>query len=248
MKFRNLRWHNGFHGGLCCAALVLSGCGPRVRIPPLSPERLHLPGVLPTADSRAGLARSLAPVLYIHRDETFPLERVVAVIHPDRRLIAYHLLWRDDVHGAWIPFTRATDQEIVWIGYDSTLAPTEMWTYWHGKILRTDWRDRGTPLVNVQWGKHGSLPRGVIESDLPRWGKLPSFYLFTWAGLWDTWLGTLTRPGPVCFCRGYDRYREFTRPLVLGERVDVVAELLDPAPVLSAVFGKYSRKPPWPDS
>ena len=221
-----------------------SACGPRVRIPALAP--LDLPGVLPAGHELANLARSLAPVLYVHRDERFPLERVVAVVHPDQPVIAYHLLWRDDVHGAWIPGTRATDQEIVWIGYDSTLAPTQMWTYWHGKILRTDWRDRGTPLVNVQWGKHGSLPRGIIESDLPRSGKLPSFYLFTWIGVWDTWLGTLTRPGPACFCRGYGRYREFNRPIVLGDRIDVVALLRDPDSVLSAVFGRYSRKPPWP--
>ena len=85
------------------------------------------------------LARSLAPVLYLQRDERFPLSRVVAVIHPAKRIIAYHLLWRDDVNGSWIPFTVATDQEIVWVGYDQSGAPTEVWTYWHGTILHTPW-------------------------------------------------------------------------------------------------------------
>jgi hypothetical protein len=204
-------------------------------------------GVIASSDARAQLAMALAPVLYVQRDERFPLERVVAVLHPEKRIIAYHLLWRDDVHGAWIPFTKATDQEIVWIGYDSTFAPTEMWTYWHGKILHTNWEHR-TALVDVQWGKHGSLPRGVVESDLPRSGKLPSFYLFSWIGLWDTLLGRLSRPGPVCFCHGYGRYREYTRPILLGARLDVIAALVDPHPVLSAVFGRYSEKPPWPPS
>jgi hypothetical protein len=207
-----------------------------------------MPGVLAPSDDGARLARSLAPVLFLQRDETFALERVVAVLHPTERIVAYHLLWRDDAHGAWIPFTTATDQEIVWVGYDSTGAPERMWTYWHGKILHTQWLDRGPVLVDVQWGKHGSLPRNVVESDLPRLGKLNAFYAFAWLGIWDIWLGTLTRPGPSCFCHGYGRYREFTKPLLLGERIDVVARLESPQPVLSAVFGKYSRKKPWPQS
>lgn len=225
--------------------LSATGCGPRANIPP-RPVSLALPGVLSADDDGARLARSLAPVLFLQRDESFALERVVAVLHPAERIVAYHLLWRDDAHGAWIPFTTATDQEIVWVGYDTTGAPERLWTYWHGKVLHTEWRDRGTVLVDVQWGKHGSLPRNVVESDLPAFGKLNGFFLFTWLGIWDIWLGTLTRPGPSCFCRGYGRYREFTKPLVLGERIDVVARLESPRQVLSAVFGKYSRKDPWP--
>lgn len=229
---------------LICVALS-TACGPRANIPPRSAPN-SMPGVLAVDDEGARLARSLAPVLFLQRDETFPLERVVAVLHPTDRVIAYHLLWRDDAHGAWIPFTTATDQEIVWVGYDSTGAPERMWTYWHGKVLHTPWRDRGPVLVDVQWGKHGSLPRSVVESDLPRFAKLNAFYAFAWLGIWDVWLGTLTRPGPTCFCHGYGRYREFTKPLVLGERVDVVARLEDPQPLLRAVFGKFSRKKPWP--
>lgn len=239
-----LRLANRMRIVLICAAV--SACGPRVNIPPRAGP-LAMPGVLATEHEKARIARALAPVLFLHRDESFPLERVVAVVHPTQRIVAYHLLWRDDAHGAWIPFTTATDQEIVWVGYDSTGAPERLWTYWHGKILHTAWRDRGPVLIDVQWGKHGSLPRNVIESDLPRFGKLNAFYAFAWLGIWDLWLGTLTRPGPSCFCHGYRRYREFTKPLVLGERIDVVAELEDPGTLLTAVFGKYSRKKPWPE-
>jgi hypothetical protein len=228
--------------------VALAACGPRGRIPPRPASPEALPGGVPDGSPDAMLARSVAPVLFLHRDEWFPLERVVAVIHPRERVIAYHLLWRDDVHGAWIPFTKATDQEVVWVGYDSTGAPTDLWSYWHGKILRTDWRHRGTPTFNVQWGKHGSLPRGVIESDLPSVGKLNSYYLFTWIGLPDIYLGKLSRPGPGCFCRGYDRYREFNRPLRVSERIDIVARTENPHPLLQSVFGRpYSKKPNWPE-
>ena len=32
----------------------------------------------------------------------------------------------------------------------------------------------------------------------------------------------LTRKGPLCFCHGYRRYREFTRPLLVSGRLDPV--------------------------
>jgi len=227
-------------------ALVAVACGPRAKIP-ARPDPQALPGALTEGADLSRLARSLAPVLFLQRDEWFPLSRVVAVVHPTRRIVAYHLLWRDDVHGSWIPFTVPTDQEIVWVGYDSSGAPTDLWAFWHGNILHTDWRDRGTVTVDVQWGKHGSMPRGVIESDLPGLRKLNGFYAVTWLGLWDMWLGKLTRPGPGCFCHGYRRFRDFSRPLVLGERLDAVTQTSDPRPILTAVFGKrYSKKRPWP--
>ena len=228
-------------------AFALIGCGPRASIPPRPVEPQLVRDAISRDDPGYDLARALAPVLYLQRDEEFPLERVVAVLHPTQRVVAYHLLWRDDVHGSWIPFTVPTDQELVWVGYDTSGAPTDMWTFWHGSILHTSWRDRGTITVNVQWGKHGSLPRGLIESDLPGLRKLNAFYAFSWAGVWDMWLGLLTRPGPGCFCYSYRRYREFTRPLVLGDRIDVVARAVDPKPLLAEVFGKsFSKKRPWP--
>jgi hypothetical protein len=193
------------------------------------------------------LARALAPLLYVQRDEWFPLERVVAVLHPSRNVIAYHLLWRDDVNGSWIPFTVPTDEEIVWVGYDSTRAPTDLWTYWHGSILHADWRDRGQTAIDVQWGKHGSLPHLVRESDLPGFKKLNSFYAFTWLALPDIWLGQLTRRGPFCFCHGYGRYRDFSRPVRLVEHIDAIVRAEDATETLAVVFGRsYSRKTAWP--
>lgn len=232
---------------LTLAAGLLIGCGPRANIPP---RPVTVPAALDADHAAARLARTLAPTLYLHPNEWFPLERTVAVLHPERPIVAYHLLWRDDVHGSWIPFTVPTDQEVAWVGYDPTTGrPTDLWTFWHGTILHTDWRDRGSPAVDVQWGKHGSLPRRVIESDLPATKKINSFYLFTWLGLPDIWLGNLTRRGPWCFCRGYDDYRTYTDPLPLADRLDAIVRTDDPHEALKAVFGdRYSRKRLWPDS
>jgi hypothetical protein len=226
------------------AAAFLAGCGPRPHIPP---QPVVVATALSTDNPDAQLARALAPVLYLQRDEWFRLERIVAVLHPNRRIIGYYLLWSDDVAGAWIPFTKPTDEEIVWVGYDSTKAPTDVWTYWHGKILHADWRDRGPVAIDVQWGKHGSMPRGIVD-DTDMWPRtLTNFWVSAWIGLPDMWLGRLSRPGPLCFCHGYRRYRTFDRPIGAGERIDVVVRAENPDTVLSAVFGRpYSKKTPWP--
>jgi hypothetical protein len=155
----------------------------------------------------------VAPLLMRQRDERFALARAVAVVHPARRVIAYHLLWRDDAHGAWIPGTVPTDEEVVWVGVDTTGAPAELWTYWHGAILHAPWPGR-QPVVDVQWGKHGSLPRATRPGDLPRLRTLNVFYAFTFA-LPDLALGRLNRPGPLCFLprlRALPRLRRAARP------------------------------------
>ncbi len=204
-----------------------------------------MPGALAPANGSALLAVALAPTLYLQADETFQLSRAVAVVHPDSQIVAYHLLWRDDAHGAWIPFTVPTDQEIVWVGYDSSGAPTRVWTYWHGSVLTAAWPGRQV-AVDVQWGKHGMLPRGTREQDLPRMQSMGMFYAMTWA-LPDYWLGRLTRDGPLCFCGRPGRYRQFDRAELLAPQLDVVVETDDPDAVLRSVFGAtYSEKPAWP--
>lgn len=239
------RLANYLRGAVILGLSFEAGCGPRAHIPP---HPVSVPAALDETDAAARLARRIAPLLYLQRDEWFPLSRAVAVVHPDRRIIAYHLLWKDDVHGSWIPFTVPTDEEVVWVGYDATGAPTDIWTFWHGSILHADWRDRGTPAIDVQWGKHGSLPRGVIESDLPRGQTLNAFYLFHFIGLPDILLGKITRPGPSGFFHSYARYRDFSRVLRLSDSLDVVVRTTNADAPLAAVFGApYSRKRPWPD-
>ena len=219
-----------------------AACGPRALIPT---RPATTPGAVAREHPAAQLATALAPILYLQTDERFPLSRSVAVVHPDSLVVAYHLLWEDDVHGAWIPRTIATDQEIVWVGYDSTHAPVRVWTYWHGSVLTTPWPRRQV-AIDVQWGKHGSLPRNTVRGDLPRLQSLGMFYAFSWL-LPDIWLSRLNREGPLCFCRGFTRYQAFTAAEPLAPYLDGVVVARDPGPALEALFGeRYSRKPAWP--
>jgi hypothetical protein len=229
---------------LLVAVTVLAGCSRHSGIPPV-------PGIVPfAADSSAvGLARSLAPVLYVQRDEYFPLERVVAVVHPTRPVIAYILDWKWDLNGQWLPWTKSSDEEEVWVGYDSaTHAPTDLWTYWHGTILHADWRNGGQPAVSVQWGKHGSLPHSVVESDLPRLKTLNFMYAIEFVALPDIWMGRLAHGGPWGFFHGYGRYRDFSHIVPLADRLNAVVCTEDARPALEALLGhRFSNKLEWPN-
>ena len=225
-------------------ATTLTGCGPRAHVPQ---RPVPVPDAVAAADSQARTVRALAPVLYLQRDEWFPLTRVVAVAHPTRPIVAYHLLWRDDVHGAWIPFTTPTDQEVVWVEHDGRGTPTVLWAYWHGRILRDSLAPGELPEFNVQWGKHGSIPRSLGLGELPGIRTMNAFYALSLVGLPDILLGRSQRRGPWCFCHGYRRYREFTRPVPLADRLDAIVVTDKPGAVLEAAFGeKYSEKTLWP--
>lgn len=116
------------------------------------------------------IAERLAPRVFVTRAEPFALRDVVAIIHPDAPIIAYHLLWDDDID--YPDDNEPSDHEVVWVRYrrDGTL--DRFWTYFHGRILdggAEALRDAAShgmrPAVFVQWGKHGSMPVG--------WASLP---------------------------------------------------------------------------
>ena len=232
------------HRALMVASMAtLSACSRGAYAPPV-PN----PATFGTDSASWALAKSLAPVLYLQRDEPFPLDRVVAVVHPTEPVIAYHLLWRHDVNGQWLPWAKPSDEEVVYVGYDpDTHAPTEMWTYWHGTLLHTLWLNRGPPEIDVQWGKHGSLPRGIDTNDLPSDKSLRAFYAYEILLIPDILLGKLVHGGPTGFFHSFRRYRDFSKVVPLTDKLDLVVKTDDPREALHAVFGRsYSNKRWWP--
>jgi hypothetical protein len=119
----------------------------------------------PTPDELQ-LARTFAPRLYTTPAEFFPLKDVASILHPDARLIAYHFFWEDDID--FPEDNDPCDHELMWVQYSRDKQSLErVWTYFHGRILEgteaalLDAREHDMrPRVNVQWGKHGSMPAG----------------------------------------------------------------------------------------
>ena len=112
------------------------------------------------------LIERFAPRLHVARAEPFPLKDFAAVMHPSERFIAYHLFWEDDID--FPEDNDPSDHEVVWVKYAVSGDATEaIWTYFHRRMLRggdaalADARAHGgRPRINVQWGKHGSIPLG----------------------------------------------------------------------------------------
>jgi len=118
----------------------------------------------PTEEELA-LIRRFTPCLYVTPSEPFPLVDFAAIMHPDKPIISYHMFWDDDID--FPSDNDPCDHEEVWVEYDpKTRDVQEVYTYYHGRILHTreaveDARQHGgRPRINVQWGKHGSLPVG----------------------------------------------------------------------------------------
>jgi hypothetical protein len=125
----------------------------------------------PPSAGELAIVKRFAPRLHTTSGEFFPLRDFAAVLHPTERLIAYHLFWEDDID--FPEDNDPCDHEVVWVQFTHDRQSLErFWTYFHGRILSggepalRDARDHGMrPRVNVQWGKHGSLPHG--------WESLP---------------------------------------------------------------------------
>jgi hypothetical protein len=111
------------------------------------------------------LALRFAPILSMHSNEPYHVVAVIAVFHPSKPLIAYHIFFEDDAFMAGRG--KAFDHELVWVEYDPvTLKITDARTLWHRTVLRTesclmDAKASGQrPNIDIQWGQHGPLPSG----------------------------------------------------------------------------------------
>jgi hypothetical protein len=109
-----------------------------------------------TASEKA-LVRTSAPVLRVHPREPFALKDAAAILHPSGEWIAYHLFWEDDID--FPDDNDPCDHEVVYVRLREG-KPVEHWTYFHGRLLRAANPAIGPAIVNVQWGKHGSIPAG----------------------------------------------------------------------------------------
>jgi hypothetical protein len=121
-----------------------------------------------TADEWS-MVRRFAPRIYVTPTEFFPLKDFAIILHPTERLIAYHFFWEDDID--FPEDNDPCDHELIWVRYSADRKSIEkIWTYFHGRILEggeaalSDARQHAMrPRVNVQWGKHGSMPLGWEE-------------------------------------------------------------------------------------
>ncbi len=177
------------------------------------------PAGKPTADQRA-LVLEFAPWLLTHPDEPFELTEVVAIHHPSRPCIGYHLFWADDID--FPEDNDPTDHEVVWVTYQpATRKVVGVQTYFHGRILA---HSKGPPpplpVIAVEWGKHGSLPHDPFR----RFTEEPASLRVHWQRLHTSGIRLPQHPlaarWPRKFAGDWDDYRRFEKQLSLRARLE----------------------------
>ena len=222
------------------------------------------------------IVRRFAPRVYVTTTEPFGLKDAAAILHPSERLIAYHLFWDDDID--FPDDNDPCDHEVVWVRYSADgRSLDQVWTYFHGRILGSgsealdDARANGQrPRVNVQWGKHGSMPFGwqslsitADSGDLERevLGEGPMTLLGYNRGTWRKLSTEGRRAGghplarrlgwPLRFEGAFDRFVDFSRQVDLLGRLDerkLVAVSRWNSAVINQQFLAYNFRPKteWP--
>lgn len=164
-----------------------------------------------TAAHRA-LALRHVPRLHLVAGEFFPLKDIVAVLHPERPVIGYHLFWEDDL--GFPADNEPCDHEIVWVEYDpATGRVVRVQAYFHGRLVEAAEAAAdanahgGRPWIGVEWGFHGSVPRGGLEAAAP-----------TLRPHWERVQRGMETPHPLArgwpqrFDGGYEAYVAFSVP------------------------------------
>lgn len=234
----------------------------------------HEPSRALTAEEVA-LVRRLAPRLFTTPSEPFPLKDAAVVLHPSERLIAYHLFWDDDID--FPDDNDPCDHEVVWIKYTQNGTVERVWTYFHGRMLDgssaaiEDARAHGQRArVNVQWGKHGSLPAGWesmviaadsgdIERDFIGAGKMSllDYNRGTWRKLSTDGRRLKDHPmarrlnWPERYTESFDAFTDFSRPVDLVAALDargLMAVSRWNSAVINQQFLAYNFRPKteWP--
>src|SRR5690625_1225278 len=109
--------------------------------------------------------KRFCPILLLQANEPFPLKDFVAIHHPEKPLIGYHLFWEDDYD--FPNDNEPSDHEEVWVEYDAvTERIKNIYTWFHSRIIESkeaviEANDNDHRLIiRIKWGKHGSLLKG----------------------------------------------------------------------------------------
>lgn len=129
---------------------------------PLYKKLLEMNPPLAPSAAQQKLVEKFVPRLHLVANEFFPLKDIVAILHPDKPVIGYHLFWEDDL--GFPSDNDPCDHEVVWVEFDpATEKAVRISTYWHGRIVSTAEAvadanaHGGRPWIGVEWGFHGSI-------------------------------------------------------------------------------------------
>jgi hypothetical protein len=123
---------------------------------------LDMDPIIHLTEEEKRLVEKFCPILQVNPKEYFPLKDVVAVHHPSKPLIGYHLFWEDDYD--YPDDYEPCDHEEIWVEYDSeTEEVTNVMCWFHARVLKSKAAviearsNQQRAIIRIEWGKHGSL-------------------------------------------------------------------------------------------
>ncbi|MGM0874795.1 MAG: hypothetical protein ACQEWV_08340 [Bacillota bacterium] len=146
-------------------------------------EVLEMDPLIPLTEKEKELIWKFCPILLTNPKECFPLKDIVAIHHPSKPVIGYHLFWEDDYD--FPDDYEPCDHEEVWIEYNpKTEVVTNVMCWFHSRVLESGeavkeaQSNQQRAIIRIEWGKHGSLLCGwenmeepLTGISLPQWLK-----------------------------------------------------------------------------
>ncbi|WP_025693148.1 hypothetical protein [Paenibacillus zanthoxyli] len=222
---------------------------------------LELDPPLALTEREAAVIRRYCPLLLTTEAECFPLKDIVAIHHPTRPLIGYHLFWEDDFD--FPDDYEPCDHEEIWVEYDPDKETvTQVMTFFHSSVISSEEavreaREQGErPIIRIEWGKHGSLLKGWETINIPMknmtmqdWMRQTYEHVKAGGRLPEH---PLKRFWPRGFEGSYESYIDFSvlvDPLLYLERKPLMFKSLDANAILftQAIPYNFHPKMEWPD-
>jgi hypothetical protein len=222
---------------------------------------LEMAPLIPLTEKDKQLILKFCPILMTTPKECFPLKDIVAVHHPSKPVIGYHLFWEDDYD--FPDDYEPCDHEEVWIEYDpKTEAVTNVMCWFHARVLESEvavkeaQNNQNRAIIRIEWGKHGSLLCGwenmkepLSDVLIPEWlkktyeqvkrgGRVPSH--------------PLKRFWPKGFDGDFDEYLDFSvmvDPLELLKKKPLMykSEWVNALIFTDSLLYNFHPKMEWPD-
>lgn len=136
---------------------------------------LEMEPLIPLTEKDERFIHKFCPILMINPKECFPLKDIVVVHHPSKPVIGYHLFWEDDYD--FPDDYEPCDHEEVWVEYDpETESVTNVMCWFHSRVLESEdavkeaHNNNQRAIIQIEWGKHGSLLCGWQQMNEPLTG------------------------------------------------------------------------------
>ncbi|XJZ26609.1 tetratricopeptide repeat protein [Bacillota bacterium Lsc_1132] len=222
---------------------------------------LEMDPLIPLTEKEERFIQKFCPILMVTPKEYFPLKDIVAVHHPSKPIIGYHLFWEDDYD--FPDDYEPCDHEEVWIEYDPEAEVVNNVMCWfHARVLDSEHavkeahNNQQRAIIRIEWGKHGSLLCGWENMKEP----LTSVSLSQW--LKETY-NQVKRGGrvpshplkkfwPTGFDGSFEEYTDFyveVDPLDLLKKKPLMfkSEWVNAVIFTNALLYNFHPKMEWPD-